>query len=84
MRRPWLYPSEHLAKAEVYREFAETFRGIGAAYRISDKQERARESQRHWMRLALIDPHVRDGLRAALAEADEHWGRMQARTEAAA
>lgn len=72
-RRPWLYPSEHAAKAEVYQEFADTFAAIVPTIQISDKERRKREVKRLYMRLALVDPCVRDGLRDALADADEHW-----------
>jgi len=64
----------HRAKAEVYRKFAETFSGMATSgmYR-KPEEERKAESRRRHMRLALIDPFVRDGLRAALEDADEHW-----------
>lgn len=61
------------AKAEVHQEFADTFAALGPKYRIKDTERRQRESQREWMRLALCDPAVRDGLRAALLDADAHW-----------
>lgn len=61
------------AKAEVHQEFADTFAALTPLYGIKDKERRKRESQRQWMRLALCDPVVRDGLRAALVDADAHW-----------
>lgn len=61
------------AKAEVYQEFADTFSGMLPAYSMKDKERAKLLSRRGYLRLALIDPHVRDGLRAALEEADEHW-----------
>ena len=73
MKRPWLYPSEHMAKAEVYQEFSDTFRNMVPVYRMSDKAQKKAEARRGFMRLALVDPLVRDGLRAALEAADEHW-----------
>ena len=41
--------------------------------RLKDKEQRKRESRRLYMRLALCDPLMRDGLRGALEEADAHW-----------
>lgn len=64
----------HHAKAEVYREFADTF--AGATHYRKPKEERRAESKRFHMQLALIDPLVRDGLWDALKDADEHWGRL--------
>ncbi len=65
--------SESRAKTEVYREFAETFGALVPVCSIKDKEAKKRESTRHYMRLALVDPLMRDGLRAALVEADEFW-----------
>lgn len=70
-----LFPSEHRAKAEVYREFADDFRGVGRAM-TEPKETRRNASRRAWMRMCLIDPLVRDGLHDALRDADEHWGRL--------
>lgn len=66
----------HRAKAEVYQEFADTFSALVPVYGIKDKERRKREAQRHYMRLALCDPLVRDGLRAALEAADDHWAAL--------
>lgn len=61
------------AKAEVYQEFADTFRAMGSVVAIRDKERRKRETQQRYMNLALVDPLVRDGLRDALSAADEYW-----------
>lgn len=67
----------HKAKSEVYQEFANTFSrmNVEGLFRKPKEQRRA-ESKRHYMSLALCDARVRDGLADALAEADEHWGRI--------
>ena len=72
-RRPWLYPSEHMAKAEVYQEFADTFSALVPVLGMKDKERKAREIKQRYMRLALVDPLVRDGLRSALEDADAYW-----------
>lgn len=64
----------HRAKAEVYQEFADTFRR-GAPVCRSPKDRRRKESKRHYMELALVDPLIRDGLADALEEAEETWKR---------
>ena len=75
MRRPWLWPSERAAKAEVYQEFADDFRSLRPVYG-SDKKERRAAARRKWMSLALCDPLVRDGLADALQDAEEQWRRL--------
>ena len=70
-----LFPSEHRAKAEVYQEFADDFRRLSTVYK-EPKEHRRDASRRVWMRLALCDPLVRDGLWDALNDADEHWKRQ--------
>lgn len=71
----------HRGKSEVYREFAETYGALVPAHSLKDKEAKKRASFRQHMRLALIHPDIRDGLRSALAEADEHWASLDRVTE---
>lgn len=73
----------HRAKAEVYREFAQTYRGMvdGGVF-SSQKKERVAASQRHHMQLLLCDPLVRDGLAYALIATEGYWHRIGADEQA--
>lgn len=71
----------HRAKAEVYREFANTFSAMGALAWTKDKERKKAEQKRLWMSLVLCDPVTADALRDALDDADRHWRRVEARTE---
>lgn len=71
----WRASNAHRAKAEVYEEFARTFRDLGDVVWMRESDRKKAESAQRFMRMALIDPAIRDGLRSALEKADEYWAK---------
>lgn len=72
----WALAVRAHAKSEAYMEFAASFRAIVPVCGIRDAQRRRMEARKGYMRLALVDPVIRDGLRDALADADRHWANL--------